>query len=82
MLSSYPGRVDTCKVNDERLSERPTDRPSEKKMFRKFLETWHTCSSDKINLEIFGVWRENFLMGLKIDFKFEILGILVQNPHR
>ena len=25
---------------------------------------------------------ENFLMGLKIDFKFEILGILVQNPHR
>ena len=28
----------------------------------------------------FGFRRENFLMGLKIDFKFEILGILVQNP--
>ena len=30
---------------------------------------------------IFGVLRNNFLMGLKINFKFEILGILVQNPH-
>ena len=30
---------------------------------------------------IFIVKRENFLMGLKIDFKFEILGIFVQNPH-
>ena len=28
------------------------------------------------------VWRENFLKGLKIDFKFEILGILAQNPHK
>ena len=25
--------------------------------------------------------RDNFLMGLKIDFKFEIFGILAQNPH-
>ena len=32
-------------------------------------------------MEIFGVLRNNFLMGLKINFKFEILGILVQNPH-
>ena len=49
-------------------------------MFRKFLETWHTFSSPKVIFLIFGVRRENFLMGLKIDFKFEILGILVQNP--
>ena len=55
---------------------------NEKKRFSDFAETWHTCSSDKINLEIFGVWRDNFLMGLKIDFKFQILEILVQNPHR
>jgi len=54
---------------------------NEKKMFRKFLETWHTFSAPKVIFLIFGVRRENFLMGLKIDFKFEILGILVQNPH-
>ena len=30
----------------------------------------------------FGIKRENFLMGLKIDFKFEILEILVQKPQR
>ena len=53
----------------------------EEKMFRKFLETWHTFSAPKVIILIFGVRRENFLMGLKIDFKFEILGILVQNPH-
>ena len=53
----------------------------EKKMFRKFLETWHTFSAPKVIFLIFGVRRENFLMGLKMDFKFEILGILVQNPH-
>ena len=52
----------------------------EQKMFRKFLETWHTFSAPKVIFLIFGVRRENFLMGLKIDFKFEILGILVQNP--
>ena len=32
-------------------------------------------------MEILGVLRNNFLLGLKINFKFEILGILVQNPH-
>ena len=40
-------------------------------MFRKFLETWHTFSSPKVIFLIFGVRRENFLMGLKINFKFE-----------
>ena len=53
---------------------------SEKKKFRKFLETWHTFSAPKVIFLIFAVRRENFLMGLKMDFKFEILGILVQNP--
>ena len=53
----------------------------EQEMFRKLLETWHTFSVPKVIFLIFGVRRENFLMGLKIDFKFEILGILVQNPH-
>ena len=52
------------------------------KRFSDFAENFLRCSSDKINLVIFGVLRENFLMGLKMDFKFEILGILVQNPHR
>ena len=50
----------------------------EQKIFRKFLETLHTFS---VIFLIFRVRRENFLMGLKINFKFEILGILVQNPH-
>ena len=49
-------------------------------MFRKFLETWHTFSAPKVIFLRFGVRRENFLMGLKIDFKFEILGILVKKP--
>ena len=31
---------------------------------------------------ILGIMRENFLMGLKIDFKFEILEIYVQKPNR
>ena len=52
-----------------------------KKKFSDFAQNFFRCSSDKINLEIFGVLRNNFLMGLKINFKFEILGILVQNPH-
>ena len=51
------------------------------KKFSDFAQNFFRCSSDKINLEIFGVLRNNFLMGLKINFKFEILGILVQNPH-
>ena len=55
---------------------------NEKKMFRKFVETLHTFSTPKVIFFILGIKRENFLMGLKIDFKFEILEILVQNPHR
>ena len=51
-------------------------------MFRKFVETLHTFSTPKVIFFILGIKRENFLMGLKIDFKFEILEILVQNPHR
>ena len=54
---------------------------NEKKRFSDFSETLHTFSAPKVIFLIFGVRRENFLMGLKIDFKFEILGILVQNPH-
>ena len=54
----------------------------EKKMFRKFVETLHTFSTPKVIFFILGIKRENFLMGLKIDFKFQILEILVQNPHR
>ena len=57
------------------------DDDDEKKMIRKFLETRHTFSAPKVIILIFGVRRENFLMGLKINFKFEILGILVQNPN-
>ena len=55
---------------------------NEKKMFRKFVETLHTFSTPKVIFFILGIKRENFLMGLKIDFKFQILEILVQNPHR
>ena len=53
----------------------------EEKMFHKFLETWHTFSAPKVIFLIFGVRCENFLVDLKIDFKFEILGTLVQTPH-
>ena len=53
----------------------------EQKIFRKFLETWHTFSAPKVICLILGVGPENFLMGLTIDFKFEILAILVQNPN-
>ena len=43
------------------------------KMFSDFAETLHVDSTPQVNIFIFGVKRENFLMGLKIDFKFEIL---------
>ena len=39
-----------------------------KKKFSDFAQNFFRCSSDKINLEIFGVLRNNFLMGLKINF--------------
>ena len=44
--------------------------------FSDFPETWHTFSTPKVIFLIFGVWRENFLMVLKIDFNCEVLGIL------
>ena len=51
------------------------------KMFSDFSETLHTFSTPKVIFFILGIKRENFLMGLKIDFKFEIFEILVQKPH-
>ena len=41
----------------------------EKKRFSDFAETWLIDSTPKVNFLIFGVKRENFLMGLKIDFE-------------
>ena len=46
----------------------------EKKSFSEFAETWLIDSTPKGNFLIFGVKRENFLMGLKIDFEIENLG--------
>ena len=48
----------------------------EKKRFSDFAETWLIDSTPKGNFLIFGVKRENFLMGLKIDFEIENLGFL------
>ena len=47
----------------------------EKKFFN-FSQNLHIDSTPKVNLLIFGVKRENFLMGLKIDFEVENLGFL------
>ena len=47
---------------------------SENFFVRKFLETWHSFSTPKVIFFILGIKRENFLMGLKIDLKFEIFG--------
>ena len=52
----------------------PTYLPTEQKRFSDFAETLHIDSTPKVIFFIFGVKRENFLMGLKIDFKFEIFG--------
>ena len=49
---------------------------NEKKRFSDFDETWLIDSTPKANFLIFGVKRENFLMGLKIDFEVENLGFL------
>ena len=48
----------------------------EKKRFSDFAETLHIDSTSKVNFLVFGVKRENFLMGLKIDFEVENLGFL------
>ena len=44
------------------------DDDDEKKRFSDFAETLHVNSTPQVNFLIFGVKRENFLMGLKIDF--------------
>ena len=53
----------------------------EQKRFSDFAENLHIDSTPKVIIFVFGVKRENFLMGLKIDFWFEILGILVKIPY-
>ena len=47
---------------------------NETKRFSDFAETLHIDSTPKVNFLIFGVKRENFLMGLKIDFEFFEVG--------
>jgi len=49
---------------------------NEKKRFSDFAETWLKESSGRITKSIITVKRENFLMGLKIDFEVENLGFL------
>ena len=46
------------------------------KRFSDFPETWLKESSGRITKSIITVKRENFLMGLKIDFEVENLGFL------
>ena len=46
----------------------------EKKRFSDFAETWLKESSGRITKSIITVKRENFLMGLKIDFEFFEVG--------
>ena len=52
------------------------DDDDEKKRFSDFAETWLKESSGRITKSIITVKRENFLMGLKIDFEVENLGFL------
>ena len=52
-----------------------------KKKFFNFAETLHTESTPKVIILLFGIWRENFLMGLKIEIEFENLRFFVQNPN-
>ena len=47
-----------------------------KKKFSDFSQNLHIDSTPKVNFLVFGVKRENFLMGLKIDFEVENLGFL------
>ena len=49
----------------------------EKKFFN-FSQNLHIDSTPKDNFLIFGVKRKNFLMGLKTDFKVEILRFSLQ----
>ena len=45
-----------------------------KKRILDFAETWHTSSLDEKKIGKKNFCRENFLMGLKIDFEFFELG--------
>ena len=45
------------------------------KKFSDFSQNLHIDSTPKVKFLIFGVKRENFLMGLKIDFEVENLGL-------
>ena len=49
---------------------------NENKSFSDFAETWLKESSGRITKSIITVKRENFHMGLKIDFEVENLGFL------
>ena len=51
------------------------------KRFFNFAETLHTESTPKVILFIFGILRENFLMGLKIEIEVENSGFFIQNPN-
>ena len=42
------------------------------KMFSNFGDTLQTFSTPKVFFFFLGIKRENFLMGLKIDFKFVV----------
>ena len=64
------------------VSYLPSDLPTEKKRFFNFTETWHSFSTWKVNIFIFGVKRNNSPVGLNFTLKLEILGFLVQKPPR
>ena len=58
------------------MSDRPPSLPTSRPpdfFFSDFAETLHTLSTPRVIYFVFGVKCENFLMGLKIDFKFWIL---------
>ena len=51
-----------------------------KKKFFHFAETLHTESTLKVIILLFGIWRDDFVMGLKNEIEFENLGFFAQNP--
>ena len=57
-----------------------TARPSKKVSLILLKISSYIVQTKLISPILENLWT-NFLMGLKINFKFEILGILVQNPH-
>ena len=70
------------KREKEKKEEKKEEKKDKRRKSEKGLTPTFLCTqASNPYLVIFGVRRENFLMGLKMDFKFEILGILVQNPN-